>query len=292
MANPRTAPAPQRQASRPGASRPGINARPGTPFKAGWGARIWMLVLLVAVGATFYYLGVWDDDSEVPEEVGYIVPGVCLALFALYFAVQARVKFVLYGDRLEAYGLLGKKWDVTLSHIEGMRYDSTQGNFPFGKAVVIFDRQQRQLSVPRSIADVKGLAARLTEAHSAAVLPDVYLRLEAGDDIRFGDAVSVNREMIVAPDPATGQPTQFGLRDFQQAFIKDHALQMSMMGKQLSLKIKDVLNAHYLMQVIMKAKALGPKVEIVIPIAHEALEKTEAMDKIQVTGENKPVAEG
>ncbi len=280
---------PQRQ----GGTRPGVNSQPGQPFKNGWGARIISLLVVLAIGGIIYYLGVWDDDLSLPEEAGYIIPGIMLLLYSLYFVQQMRAKYVLFPDRLEAYGLAGKTWDVSLSHIEGIRYDPTQGSLPFGRGLVIYDRNGRSLNVPRSLADVKGLAARLTTAHSNAVLPDLLMRLEGGDDIRFGDSITVNRDMIIAPDPATRQPVQFGLRDFQQAFIKDGAMNLNMTGKPapLKLKIGEVLNAHFLSTVIMKAKVLGPKVEIVIPIAHESLERTEAMDKIQVTGENEKVKE-
>jgi hypothetical protein len=274
------------------APRPGVNARPGSAFKSGWGSRILTFAILATIAGIALYLGE-DEDSALPEDAGYLIAGVCLLFYIFAFVQQARAKFVLFSDRLEAYGIRGKLWDVQLSHIEGIRYDPTQGNFPVGRGIVIFDRQNRTLVVPRSIADVKGLAARLTEAHSQAVLPDILLRLEGSDDIRFGDSITVNRDMIIAPDPATGQPVQFGLRDFQQAFMNKGVLTINMIGKQqpLTLKIAEVLNAHFLSTVIMKAKALGPRVEVVIPIAHDALERTEAMDKLVVTGENKPVSD-
>jgi len=279
----------QRRISNEG--QPRLNTRPGTPFKTGWGVRFWAFLFLGGLSFWAIYDGI-DDESALPEGAGFAIAGALLLIFILLFVQQTKQKFVLFPDRLERYGLRGLVWAVEIKQMEHLLYDPTQGGFPFGRGVTIYDRQQRMLTVPRGIKDVKQLGGMLTELHTAVALPDIFMLLESGDTIRFGDEISVNRDMIVAPDPATKQPTQYGLRDFQQAFMKSGKLTMNMAGKSVPLviKISELLNAHMLMQVVMKAKALGPKIERIIPISHDSLDRTDAMDKVSVTtGESDPV---
>lgn len=279
----RPAPRPQpRQPSRPG------NQRPGADYESGWGARLAAFLLLgLFAGLALFIL---DEESDTLE-AGYILAGVGLLVYAGFFVQQMRARYALVPDRLEAWGLRGLSWSVALEHIEGIRYDPTQGGFPFGKAIVLYDRQKRMLAIPRSVTNVKDLAARLIEAHTRTALPEMLVRLEAGDDLHFGESIAVNRDMIIAPDPSTRHPTQYGLRDFQQAYLRAHELTLNLIGNKIPLKLKvsDVLNAHLLVTIITKAKSLGPRVEIELPVDHDTLERTESMDKLVVTGENKPL---
>jgi hypothetical protein len=256
-------------------ARPNGSSGTATEFKAGWGLRLWTIGVFGAIAGIAFFFGL-DDESDFPEEGAYLVLAVCLIAIIGVFVQQAKSKVVLRGDGLEKWGLKGKEWEVRWMHIQSIAFDPTQGGFPLGAGLAIMDKNGRRMTVPRSIGGVKELGRSVLDAHSKMSLGELLLLLEHGDDIRFGEAITVNRDLMRAPDPQTNHLIDYALRDFRGAVVKSHALEISLVGKAVPLKIKlkELPNAHLLQPILTKARALGPKQEILLAVDHDQLEKT------------------
>ena len=235
-----------------------------------------MLLVFGGIAGICLYLGM-DEDSDFPEEAAYIILGACFFGFLAVFFQQMMSKVVLRPDGLEKHGVSGQAWSLTWTDVVSVAFDPTQGGFPLGSGIALIDRAGARHVVPRSIGNVQELGKRVLENHSRSKLGEVLLLLEAGDDIRFGDHVMVNRDMMRAPDPQTQVDYSYALRDFRGAVAKKGAFEISLAGKPVPLRIKaaDLPNAHLLVPVLEKAKKLGPKVEQVLPVDHSQLERTD-----------------
>jgi hypothetical protein len=259
----------------------GSMARPtasggGSEYKAGFGLRLWAIAVFGAIAGVAFFFGL-DEDSDFPEEGAYIVLAVCVIAVIAIFLQQMKNKVVLKADGLEKLGLSGKQWEMKWMQMQSISFDPTQGGFPLGTGLAIVDRAGHRVTVPKSIGNIQELGRRVLDQHAKMNLGEMLLLLEHGDDIRFGDAIMVNRDLMRAPDPQTNHLVDYSLRDFRGAMVKQHALEITLAGKPVPLKIKlkELPNAHLLQPILTKAKALGPKQEIVLAVSHDQLEKTE-----------------
>ena len=246
-------------------------------YRAGVGLRLLAFIVFGGIAAVAFFFGL-DENYEFPVEGAYIILGICLVGLAAIFLHQLKSRVVLRPDGLRKEGLRGVTWDVQWHQISSVAFDPTQGSFPVGAAVSIYDKSGRTLVIPKHIGKVQELGRRVLDQHSRMSLGEVMLLLEHGDDIRFGDSIIVNRDLMRAPDPATNHLVDYALRDFRGAMVKSHALEIVLAGRQapLRIKLKELPNAHLLQPVLNKARQLGPKIEVELPVDHSALEKTDA----------------
>src|SRR5215831_17640011 len=182
-------------------------ARPNGPgiaseYKTGWGVRLWTIAVFGAIAGIAFFFGL-DEDSDFPEEGAYIVLAVCVVVIIGVFIQQMKSRVLLKPDGLEKHGFKGKTWEAKWMLIQSVAFDPTQGAFPFGTGLAIVDKGGHRVTVPKSIANVKDLGRRVLDAHSKMNLGEMMLLLEHGDDIRFGEAIMVNRDLMRAPDPQT-----------------------------------------------------------------------------------------
>jgi hypothetical protein len=248
-----------------------------TDYRSGWGLRLLALAVFGGAGGIALFFGL-DEGSDFPAEAAYLILAICAAGFIGVFAQQMLSRVSLLPDGLRRFGARGLAWDVKWEQISSVSFDPTQGAFPLGAAIRIYDRQGRLLLVPKSIAGVQDLGRRVLDAHARMNQGEIMLLLEHGDDIRFGDAITVNRDLMRAADPQTNRLVDYSLRDFRGAVVKAHALEITLAGKPvpLRIKLKELPNAHLLQPVLTKARALGPKIEMELPVDHDQLDKTDA----------------
>jgi hypothetical protein len=248
-----------------------------TTYKSGFGLRLLAFVIFGCIAGLALFYGL-DESSDFPEAAAYIILGICFLGFAFVFVQQVLSRMSLRPDGLQKYGARGLAWEVKWEEIASVAFDPTQGAFPVGKAIRIYDRQGRLLVVSKSIANVKDLGRRVLDAHARMNQGEIMLLLEHGDDIRFGDSITINRDLMRAADPSTNRLVDYSLRDFRGAMVKAHALEITLAGKPMPLriKLKELPNAHLLQPVLSKARALGPKIEMELPVDHDQLEKTDA----------------
>jgi hypothetical protein len=246
-------------------------------YKAGWGVRLWALVVLGGIAGVAFFFGL-DETSDFPEEAAWLILVACaLALIAI-FLQQSRLKVTLWSYGVVMTGLGRSSWNVRWEQVGSIAFDPTQSAFPFGAAITLVDRLGHAVVVPKSIAKVTDLGRRVVEAHARACLTEVMVLLEYGDDICFGDSLIVNRDLMRATDPRTNHLKDYSLRDFRGAVVKAHALEISLVGRvdPLRIKLRELPNAHLLEPVLNKARQLGPKIETALPVNHDQLDKTDA----------------
>jgi hypothetical protein len=250
---------------------------PAVEYKAGWGLRLLALAVFGGIASVALFFGL-DEASEFPAEGAYIILAICLVGFIGICVQQQFSKVSWLPDGLQKFGARGVLWVAKWHQISSVSFDPTQGAFPIGSAIRLYDRQGRLLVVPKSIANVNELGRRVLDAHARMNQGEIMLLLEHGDDIRFGDAITINRDMMRAADPQTNHLVDYSLRDFRGAVVKAHALEITLAGKPVPLrfKLKELPNAHLLQPVLSKARALGPKREMELPVDHSQLEKTDA----------------
>jgi hypothetical protein len=246
-------------------------------YRSGWGLRLIALFVFGGIAGVALFYGL-DENSDFPVEAAYLIIGVSFVCVAFVFLQQLTSRVELLSDGLRKHGARGVAWEVKWHQISSVSFDPTQGAFPLGSAIRVYDRQGHLLVVPKSIANVSELGRRVLDAHARMNQGEIMLLLEHGDDIRFGDAIMVNRDLMRAADPATNHLVDYSLRDFRGAVVKAHALEITLAGKSMPLriKLKELPNAHLLQPVLTKAKALGPKIELALPVDHDQLEKTDA----------------
>jgi hypothetical protein len=245
-------------------------------LKSGWGLRLLGFLLFGGIAFAALWSG-FDETSEFPVEAAWLILAICVVSLAALFVQQQTARVSLRADGLELYGLRGRTWAIQWHQIGSVAFDPTQGAFPIGSAIRIYDRQGTLFVVRKSIGNVGELGRRVLDAHTRLALGELFLLLEHGDDIRFGDSLMINRDLMRAPDPQTNHLVDYALRDFRGAMVKSHALEITLAGKPVPvrIKLKELPNAHLLQPILTKARALGPKVETALPVDHDQLEKTD-----------------
>ena len=245
-------------------------------FKSGWGLRLLALLVFGGIAAVALFFGL-DDQSEFPVEASYLILGICAVAILGVFVQQMLSRVSLRPDGLQKFGARGLAWDIKWHQVAAVAFDPTQGLFPIGSAIRLYDRQGALHVVRKSIGKVQDLGKRVLASHRSLMLGELLLLLEHGDDIHFGDSIIINRDLMRAPDPQTGHLVDYALRDFRGAMVRAHALEITLAGKPvpLRIKLKELPNAHLFQEVLNKARQLGPKVEMAMPVDHDSLEKTD-----------------
>ncbi|MFL5311800.1 MAG: hypothetical protein ACJ79H_15295 [Myxococcales bacterium] len=171
--------------------------------------RITSVVLLALPGAMLLSAA-WSGPRE--NALAVSIPGaVLIAACVLVFVQQAKVAVVLRTDGLERWGVRGELWTLRWEDAAQLRYQATRVHavgldlflllklFPaLGKSVKIgfVDVGGKRRNLPSSLKAMDLLAERVIEHHTAAQFPVLRSALDRGEEVRFGNSLSLDREQV------------------------------------------------------------------------------------------------
>jgi len=206
----------------------------------------WRIVSVVLLGipAATWLTGAWSGPRENAALLS--IPGaVLIALCVLVFVQQGNVRVVLRTDGVERWGLRGELWTLRWEDATQLRYQATRVHavgldlmlllklFPgLGKSVKIsfVDVNGKGRKLPSSLKAMDVLAERVIEHHTAAQFPALRSALDRGEEVRFGNSLSLDREQV-SVRKLFGGTKRCLLPDVEKVSIDDGKLKIRQRGK-------------------------------------------------------------
>ena len=232
----------------------------------------WRIVSVVLLGipAGVLLTAAWSaprDNATVLSIVG----AVLIALCAFIFSQQGKVRVVLRTDGVERWGLRGELWALRWEDATQLRYQARRVRvhgldamlllylFPsLGKSVKIgfVDANGRSCKLPSSLKAMDVLGERVIEHHTAAQFPVVRAALDRGEDVRFGDSLSLDREQVSVKKLFGGMKRCL-LSDVEKVNIDDGKLKIRQRGKTFAFagfRVAKVPNAFLFVKLFESAR--------------------------------------
>jgi hypothetical protein len=236
---------------------------------AGW--RIVAVVLLACPGA-MWLAALYTQPLHSGAAVA-AVPGVLLiALCALVFAQQSKVRVVLRTDGLERWGMRGELWNLRWEDAAQLRYRATRVHavgldlflllklFPaLGKSVQISfeDANGKKRKLPASLRAMDILAERVIERHTSARFPVLRAAFDRGDEVQFGKGLSIDREQVSVRKLFGGRKRCL-LSEVENVTIDDGQMKIRQRGKTFafaSFAVGNVPNAYLFAKLFESTRA-------------------------------------
>jgi len=200
-------------------------------------------VVLLGVPAATWATAVWSGPRENAALLS--IPGAALIALCVIFVQQGKVRVVLRTDGLERWGLRGELWTLRWGDATQLRYQATRVHaagldlmlllklFPaLGKSVKIsfVDVNGKRRKLPSSLKAMDLLAERVIEHHTAAQFPALRSALDRGEEVRFGNSLSLDREQVSVRKLFGGMKRCL-LSDVEKVTIDDGKLKIRQRGK-------------------------------------------------------------
>jgi hypothetical protein len=236
---------------------------------AAW--RIVSVVLLAGPGA----LWLAALYSQPPSQGAAVLalPGVLLvALCVLVFIQQSKVRVVLRADGLERWGLRGELWTLRWEDAAQLVYRARRVHavgldaflllklFPaLGKSLQIsfVDVNGRRRKLPSSLRAMDILAERVVERHTAARFPALRAALDRGEEVRFGNGLSLDREHVSVRKILGGRKRCL-LTEVEKVTIDEGRMKIRQQGKTFafaSFAVGSVPNAYLFVKLFESTRA-------------------------------------
>jgi hypothetical protein len=155
-------------------------------------------------GAT--QLGASDAEGRV-WLAGFGVP--LAALGALIVAQQSKSRVLVHSDGVERWGLRGKLWELTWQDAVELRYRVIKIRLggllgmllpALGTNIHIslVDSTGKVYKLPANLKGMDVLAERVVDQQTTAHFPAARTKIDAGEEVRFGKPIALDKEKISA----------------------------------------------------------------------------------------------
>jgi hypothetical protein len=180
------------------------------PATLAW--RILAVLVLALPGASLIF-ATSQTAAGKDSVFGYVIGGIFIALCALVFLHQSKVRLVLRADGLERWGMRGKLWALRWQDAKELRYHALKvyaGGLlglllvraapALGTAfnIRLVDVNGKTRHVPRSLKGMDIVAERIIEAHTRTHFPIAKAAIDRGEELRFGKRLVLDRNRVQA----------------------------------------------------------------------------------------------
>lgn len=221
-----------------------------------------LFLILPAAGlmALAMQLEAKDADARMPLVVAGVVLG---ALGALGFVQQNRTRVVVRADGLERWGLRGKLWalrwsempelhyrvvKVRLGGLLGMLLPALGTNYH----LAVVDPAGKKRKIPTGLKGIDVLAERVSEQQTTALLPAARAKLDAGEEVRFGKGLALDREKLSVRKFFGGMKS-CALTGIEKVTVESGFLKIRQRGKTFAfarLQVGSVANVFLLLRLL------------------------------------------
>ena len=207
--------------------------------------RIWAGLFLVLPGAGFLFastqLGPQDADVKMP----FIVLGLVLAgLGALAIVQQGKSKVVLRVDGVERWGLRGRIWALNWNDMKELHYGVVKVRvggllglllpaLSTNVHIKLTDPNGKKRRVPHNLKGMDVLAERITEAQTTARFAEARAKLDAGEEVRFGKVLALDKEKLSARKLFGGMKS-CPLAEIEKFTVQNGTLRIRQRGKMMN----------------------------------------------------------
>ncbi|WP_437568574.1 DUF6585 family protein [Sorangium sp. So ce542] len=165
------------------------------------------ILLFMLPGAGLFALAAQYTGEGAGQRLAGLTSGVMLVVLGvLAFVHQRKLKVVLRADGIELWGLRGQRWalrwsEMTTLHVSVVK-DSLSGLLGFLVPssiyfyIAVTDASGKRRTVPVNMKNMDILAERIIEQHTTAHFATARSKIDAGEELRFGKKVALNRETI------------------------------------------------------------------------------------------------
>jgi hypothetical protein len=205
----------------------------------------WRIVSVVLLGipAATWLTTAWSGPRENAAILS--IPPALIAVCVLVFVQQGKVRAVLRTDGVERWGLRGELWTLRWEDATQLCYQATRVHaggldvmlllklFPaLGKSVKIsfVDVNGKRRNLPSSLKAMDLLAERVIEHHTAAQFPALRSAFDRGEEVRFGNSLSLDREQVSVRKLFGGMKRCL-LSDVEKVSIDEGKLKIRQRGK-------------------------------------------------------------
>jgi hypothetical protein len=202
--------------------------------------RILAVLMMVIPGAALIAVGtqvsIAAADSRMPLFAG---GGTLLALGVLAVLQQNRSKVVVRTDGIERWGMRGKIWALRWAEMVELRYRAVKMRLyhviPIGTNIylTLTDPQGRRRRLPSNMKGMDVLAERVADQQTAARLAEARAAIDRGDEVRFGKALTLDREKVSVRKVFGGYKS-CALRDIEKVSVDAGLLRIRQRGKFLA----------------------------------------------------------
>ena len=204
--------------------------------------RIAATLFLILPGLALLALATQLDAKDADARPPLLAVGVVLAILgALAFAQQNKTKVVLRADGLERWGLRGKLWalrwaemqelhyrvvKVRLGGLLGMLLPALGTNYH----LALTDPNGRKHRLPGNLKAMDVLAERVAEQQTTAHFAAARTKIDAGEEVRFGKPVALDREKLSVRKLFGGMKS-CPIGEIEKVTVENGALKIRQRGK-------------------------------------------------------------
>lgn len=237
---------------------------------ATWAGRIAALLFLCGGGAFLCFLGA-QPDMEEARTLLFAIGAALLALGALAVVQQSKSRAVLRADGLERHGLRGKLWALRFADAPTLLYSvvkvrvggliglllpavSTQIH------VTLVDAAGKKRKLPINLKGLDVLAERVVDQHTGLHFPAARKALDAGEEVRFGKALTVDREKVSTRKLFGGQKS-CPLAELEKFAVDGGVLKIRQRGKTFafaSIQTSAIPNVFILLRLLESLAGQSP----------------------------------
>jgi hypothetical protein len=172
--------------------------------------RVFAVLLLVLPGLVLAFAATQLGSTEADMRAPFAVAGVVLvALGALVLAQQGKSRVLVHSDGVERWGLRGKLWELTWMDAVELRYRVIKIRLggllgillpALGTNIhiALVDSTGKVYKLPANLKGMDVLAERVVDQQTTAHFPAARTKIDAGEEVRFGKSVALDKEKISA----------------------------------------------------------------------------------------------
>jgi hypothetical protein len=172
--------------------------------------RVHAMLFLVLPGLGLIFAATQLGTSDADARVWLAGSGTLLAaLGALIVAQQGKSRVLVHSDGVERWGLRGKLWELTwhdavelryrvikirLGGVLGMLLPALGTNIH----IALVDSTGKVYRLPSNLKGMDVLAERVVDQQTTAHFPAARTKIDAGEEVRFGKSIALDKEKISA----------------------------------------------------------------------------------------------
>jgi hypothetical protein len=212
---------------------------------ATWTHRVMAVLFLVLPGGALLAMATQLDGKDAEARLPIAVFGALLAgLGALGVVQQNKSKLVLRDDGVERWGLRGKLWALRWSEIQELRYQVMKERVGGLLGLLLpalgtnyhlrlTDPNRKKHRVPSNLKGMENLAERISEQQTTAHFAAARATIDAGEEVRFGKSVALDREKLSVRKLFGGMKS-CPLAEIEKFSVAGGALRIRQKGKMLN----------------------------------------------------------
>ena len=212
-----------------------VATHPATLF-----GRILAFLVLVLPGGALVALATRFPQAQADARLPVIAAGgTLLVLGILAIVQQGRSKVVVRTDGLERWGLRGQLWALRWAEMAELRYRAVKMRLyyfiPVGTNIylTLTDANGKKRKVPGNMKGMDVLAERIADQQTKARFAEARAALDRGEEVRFGNALILDREKVSARKLFGGYKS-CALPEIEKVAVQSGILSIRQKGKLLA----------------------------------------------------------